>query len=76
MASYPPLAEREIKNTIVLFDVDGTLTPARLVSLPAPPPSPSLSLYTLAQPHTNLTSRAHCPPRPKSSTSSRASAKK
>ncbi|KAJ4297171.1 Phosphomannomutase 1 [Collariella sp. IMI 366227] len=28
MASYPPLAEREIKNTIVLFDVDGTLTPA------------------------------------------------
>jgi phosphomannomutase len=32
MASYPPLAEREIKNTICLFDVDGTLTPARLVS--------------------------------------------
>jgi phosphomannomutase len=30
-ASYPPLAEREIKNTICLFDVDGTLTPARLV---------------------------------------------
>lgn len=30
MASYPPLAEREIKNTIVLFDVDKTLTPARL----------------------------------------------
>ncbi|KAK4105497.1 eukaryotic phosphomannomutase [Parathielavia hyrcaniae] len=30
MASYPPLAEREIKNTICLFDVDGTLTPARL----------------------------------------------
>lgn len=31
MASYPPLAEREVKNTVVLFDVDGTLTPARLV---------------------------------------------
>lgn len=30
MAAYPPLAERPIKNTIVLFDVDGTLTPARL----------------------------------------------
>ncbi|KAK3677774.1 Phosphomannomutase 1 [Recurvomyces mirabilis] len=25
----PPLAERPIKNTICLFDVDGTLTPAR-----------------------------------------------
>ncbi|KAK3341646.1 eukaryotic phosphomannomutase [Lasiosphaeria hispida] len=29
MAQYPPLAERELKNTIALFDVDGTLTPAR-----------------------------------------------
>lgn len=28
---YPPLEERPIKNTICLFDVDGTLTPARLV---------------------------------------------
>ena len=36
MASYPPLAEREIKNTICLFDVDGTLTPARLVRMPSP----------------------------------------
>ena len=35
--SYPPLAEREIKNTICLFDVDGTLTPARLVSLISSP---------------------------------------
>jgi phosphomannomutase len=34
MASYPPLAEREIKNTVVLFDVDGTLTPARLSASP------------------------------------------
>ncbi|KAK3310075.1 eukaryotic phosphomannomutase [Chaetomium strumarium] len=34
MASYPPLAEREIKNTICLFDVDGTLTPARLSASP------------------------------------------
>ncbi|KAK3905855.1 eukaryotic phosphomannomutase-domain-containing protein [Staphylotrichum tortipilum] len=33
-ASYPPLAEREIKNTICLFDVDGTLTPARLGASP------------------------------------------
>jgi HAD superfamily hydrolase (TIGR01484 family) len=52
MASYPPLAEREIKNTIVLFDVDGTLTPARLVSFSAPPPPPPLS--TLSQPHADL----------------------
>ncbi|VBB72173.1 Putative phosphomannomutase [Podospora comata] len=32
--TYPPLAERPIKNTIVLFDVDGTLTPARLDASP------------------------------------------
>lgn len=31
-AAYPPLNERPIKNTICLFDVDGTLTPARRVS--------------------------------------------
>ncbi|KAL2016412.1 hypothetical protein VTK56DRAFT_3533 [Thermocarpiscus australiensis] len=35
MATYPPLGEREIKNTICLFDVDGTLTPARLSASPA-----------------------------------------
>jgi phosphomannomutase len=29
-----PLNERPIKNTIVLFDVDDTLTPARRVSQP------------------------------------------
>lgn len=29
---YPPLEERPVKNTICLFDVDGTLTPARRVS--------------------------------------------
>ncbi|KAK1769866.1 Phosphomannomutase, variant 2 [Phialemonium atrogriseum] len=28
--AYPPLADRPLKNTICLFDVDGTLTPARL----------------------------------------------
>ena len=28
---FPPLNERPIKNTVVLFDVDGTLTPARKV---------------------------------------------
>jgi len=34
--NYPPLSERAIPNTLVLFDVDGTLTPARKVpkSLP------------------------------------------
>ena len=31
-AQYPPLNERPVKDTIVLFDVDGTLTPARRVS--------------------------------------------
>lgn len=30
--SFPPLEDRPLKNTICLFDVDGTLTPARLVS--------------------------------------------
>lgn len=34
-AVYPPLAERPIKNTLVLFDVDNTLTVPRQVS-PAP----------------------------------------
>lgn len=29
----PPLHERPIKNTVCLFDVDGTLSPARLVCL-------------------------------------------
>jgi phosphomannomutase len=29
MPSYPPLEARELKNTIALFDVDKTLTPAR-----------------------------------------------
>ncbi|OCK78817.1 eukaryotic phosphomannomutase [Lepidopterella palustris CBS 459.81] len=28
-ATFPPLNQRPIKNTICLFDVDGTLTPAR-----------------------------------------------
>ena len=32
---YPPLEDRPIKNTICLFDVDGTLTPARRVSFPS-----------------------------------------
>lgn len=34
VASYPPLEERPIKNTVCLFDVDGTLTPARLAVSP------------------------------------------
>ncbi|KAH0499369.1 hypothetical protein TgHK011_006570 [Trichoderma gracile] len=32
--SYPPLEERPLKDTICLFDVDGTLTPARLDASP------------------------------------------
>ena len=32
----PALADRPIKNTIYLFDVDNTLTPARGVSPPFP----------------------------------------
>ena len=31
---YPPLEARPVKNTICLFDVDGTLTPARRVNPP------------------------------------------
>jgi len=31
MASYPPLVDRPIKNTIVLFDVDDTITVPRQV---------------------------------------------
>ncbi|KAK9453443.1 eukaryotic phosphomannomutase [Dipodascopsis uninucleata] len=34
MSDITPLNEREIKDTIVLFDVDGTLTPARLAASP------------------------------------------
>jgi hypothetical protein len=32
--NFPPLSERPVKNTLVLFDVDGTLTPARKVDFP------------------------------------------
>ncbi|KAI1828446.1 eukaryotic phosphomannomutase [Xylaria intraflava] len=32
--TYPPLEDRPIKNTIVLFDVDGTLSPARRSATP------------------------------------------
>ena len=42
-AVYPPLDQRPLKNTICLFDVDETLTPARRVR-PLPQPS---SLYFL-----------------------------
>lgn len=31
---YPPLRDRPIKNTVVLFDVDETLSKARKVRLP------------------------------------------
>ncbi|GJC92127.1 phosphomannomutase [Colletotrichum higginsianum] len=34
LPSYPPLEERPLKTTICLFDVDGTLTPARLGASP------------------------------------------
>jgi hypothetical protein len=33
---FVPLSDRPIKNTLVLFDVDGTLTPARRVTPPRP----------------------------------------
>ncbi|KAG5982474.1 Phosphomannomutase 1 [Claviceps digitariae] len=33
-SSYPPLEDRPLKDTICLFDVDGTLTPARLDASP------------------------------------------
>ncbi|KFA62558.1 hypothetical protein S40285_05703 [Stachybotrys chlorohalonatus IBT 40285] len=32
--AYPPLEDRPLKDTICLFDVDGTLTPARLSASP------------------------------------------
>lgn len=32
--TFPPLEDRPLKNTICLFDVDGTLTPARLTVSP------------------------------------------
>ncbi|KAM0256681.1 hypothetical protein ACHAQJ_004835 [Trichoderma viride] len=32
--AYPPLEDRPLKDTICLFDVDGTLTPARLDASP------------------------------------------
>ena len=37
--AFPPLEDRPLKNTICLFDVDGTLTPARLVRTPSQPPT-------------------------------------
>jgi hypothetical protein len=44
----PALADRPIKNTIVLFDVDGTLTPARLVSLTHPTKAAMAAKRTLS----------------------------
>lgn len=35
-SAYTPLQDRPLKDTICLFDVDGTLTPARLVSWHTP----------------------------------------
>ena len=43
---YPPLEARPVKNTICLFDVDGTLTPARRVNPPRNPLSSSQTLLT------------------------------
>ncbi len=47
-AIYPPLEDRPVKNTICLFDVDGTLTPARRVCPLSSPP-----LYPTAPPSTS-----------------------
>jgi phosphomannomutase len=41
LPTYSPLEERPLKDTICLFDVDGPLTPARLVSLLLPSLAPS-----------------------------------
>lgn len=42
---YPPLEQRSVKNTICLFDVDGTLTPARRVRTTIIQPHLPQSLY-------------------------------
>lgn len=52
---YPTLGERPLKNTICLFDVDGTLTPARRVrflslSFTLPPRLPSSTRLPLTNP--------------------------
>lgn len=36
--ALPPLDRRPVRDTICLFDVDGTLTPARKVTDPHPIP--------------------------------------
>lgn len=38
-AIYPPLRDRPVKNTVVLFDVDETLTKARKVRIEISLPS-------------------------------------
>lgn len=62
---YPPLKDRPIKNTICLFDVDGTLTPARRVRKRSH--SPRLAKSPFA-----LTNHRMCPPRCSSSSLSSA----
>jgi hypothetical protein len=47
--SYSPLQERPLKDTICLFDVDGTLTPARLVRQSSLVPWRSYKLLTIFQ---------------------------
>lgn len=42
---YPTLPDRSVKNTICLFDVDGTLTPARRVIIRPPPLQKQLSSF-------------------------------
>lgn len=80
-ATYPPLEERPLKDTICLFDVDGTLTPARLVSRsPIALSHRSNDAHTRASkppaiPTPMLTTPDHRAPPPKSSPSSAPCAK-
>ncbi|OAQ99749.1 hypothetical protein LLEC1_01972 [Akanthomyces lecanii] len=56
VATYPPLEERPLKDTICLFDVDGTLTPARLEEqLGGPAGAPVTTLFDFCFSENGLT---------------------
>lgn len=50
---YPTLPDRPVKNTICLFDVDGTLSPARRVIISPPGGGPALPFVTQLSSLTN-----------------------
>lgn len=68
-ATFPPLQERPLKDTICLFDVDGTLTPARLVrhrpvsncNYDLKPNFPANHHHLLRKPPSPTVSRTHLP---------------